>query len=135
MPHGPAMVAYYLERFHQGDYDSAFHGLIDLDHAILPHLAEAFHASTDTAPRVFLVRVIWQHRQQSVIPLLAEALLDPQPEIWKEALDGLVALASESALEALRQAKLRRFTADGDSREFVEWLEEAIEQAQVRRAN
>lgn len=33
-----------------------------------------------------------------------EALLDDEPEVWKEAIDGLIALASPESLEALRRA-------------------------------
>jgi len=132
MPNGAAMVAYYLERLRQGHSDSAFHGLIEQDHAILPHLAEALQAATDTSLQVFLLQVIWQHRQQSVVPLLAEALFDDQSEVWKEAMDGLVALASAQSLEALCQARKRTFMVDRDWRVFSEWLEEAISQAEAQ---
>ena len=48
---------------------------------------------------------------------------DPAPEVWKQALDGLVCLASPEAWRALRSA------ADGeDDEERRAWIEEAIEQ-------
>jgi hypothetical protein len=58
-----------------------------MEHAALPDLAKAFRASTDASMRSFLLNVIWQHRQPSEIPLLAEALFDSEPEIWQEAMD------------------------------------------------
>jgi HEAT repeat protein len=68
--------------------------------------------------------VIWQHRQQSVIPLLGEALLDAHPRIWRQALDGLVALSSPAAVAALRSARVHRHDV-----EFRRWVDEAIVQA------
>lgn len=124
------VVAFYLERFHQGDWDNAFHSLREQDHAILPELSELFRESTDTSLRLFLLHVIWQHRQPSVIPLLAEALHEPVAEIWKEAMDGLVALATAESLSALRQARARSFGANHERQRFNEWLEEAIGQAE-----
>lgn len=103
-------IAWYLERHREGDGSTAFHGLIQLDSAALPELVSEYHAAVDTRLRVFLLEVIWQHRQQSVVPVLAAALFDPEPQVWKEALDGLVALASPSSVEALRAARTRKFS-------------------------
>jgi hypothetical protein len=80
--------------------------------------------------RTFLVSVIWQHRQPSEIPLLAEALFDSEPEIWQEAMDGLVTFACPESLQALRRARTRQFTNDREGQRFSEWLEEAIRQAE-----
>ena len=131
MPTFAPQIAYYLERYRDGDADCALHGLLELDHEVLPELASEFRATTDTRLRVFLLGVIWQHRQQSVVPLLAEALLDSEPRVWREALDGLVTLASPASLEALRAARTRHFTKQHDAEEFRRWLEEAIEQAET----
>lgn len=130
MPAFATQIAHYLERYHMGDADGAFHGLLELDQASLPELVHEFYAATETRLRVFLLGVIWQHRQQSVIPVLGEALLDSEPEVWREALDGLVALASPASLEALYAARMRSFTRQEDAKEFRCWLEEAIEQAE-----
>lgn len=134
MAHVPAFaaqIAYYLERYHMGDADGAFHGLLELDQASLPELVHEFRAATDTRLRVFLLGVIWQHRQQSAIPVLTEALLDSDAPVWREALDGLVALASPASIEALYAARTRSFTTQEDAKEFRCWLEEAIEQADI----
>lgn len=122
-------IAFYLEQYRQGQLDEAFHGLLELGHAALPLLARAFRESTDTSMRTFLLNVIWQHRQPNEISLLADALLDSEPEVWKEAMDGLVAIACPESLHALRRARTRQFANDREGRRFSEWLEEAIEQA------
>jgi hypothetical protein len=104
--------------------------LVELEHAALPELAKAFRASTDPLMRTFLLNVIWQHRQPSEIPILAEALFDSEPGIWQEAMDGLVAFARPESLLALRRARTRQFTNDREGQMFSEWLEEAIGQAE-----
>jgi hypothetical protein len=66
------------------------------------------------------------------------ALLQPAPytrfsynsAVWKQALDGLVTLASPQALEVLKAAKTRQFSQQKDTEEFHRWLDEAIEQAE-----
>lgn len=50
---------------------------------------------------------MWQHRDFSIIPFLAEALGDEAPEVWKQALDGLVTLASPAARQVLCDAQVR----------------------------
>ncbi len=131
MPTFAPQIAYYLERYHEGDIDNAFHSLVELDHEALPELASEFRAATDTRLRVFLLGVIWQHRQQSVIPLLSEALLDSEPRVWKEALDGLVTLASRASIQALGAARTRQFANPRDAEEFRSCLEDAIQQAET----
>ena len=122
-------IAYYLERYRLGDTENAFSSLIELDHEALPELMAEFRAATDTDLRVFLLNAIWQHRQPSVIPLLGSALREGENAVWRQAMDGLVALACPEALEALGLAKTREFPRQHDTEEFRAWLEEAIEQA------
>ena len=134
MANHSSAIAFYLERYRQGDYDSAFHGLLELEHSALSDLTQTYHASTDTSIRTFLLNVIWQYRQPSEIPLLAEALFDSEPEIWQEAMDGLVAISCSESLQALRRARTRQFINDHDRQRFSEWLEEAIGQAESQMA-
>ena len=131
MPSFAPQIAYYLERYREGDADSAFHGLLGIEHGVVSELMAEFRAATDTQLRGFLLSVIWQHRHQSVIPLLAEAVFDSEPRVWREALDGLVSLASPASLEALRAARVRHFSKQSDEEEFRRWLEEAIEQTET----
>jgi len=111
-------IAYYLDMFRRGDADNAFHGLLELDAGILPELMEVFREEQNGEVREFLVEVIWQYRDRSVIPFLGEALLDYDTRVWRQALDGLVALASEASLDVLRQARSRRFTTEHETEEF-----------------
>jgi hypothetical protein len=120
----------YLRLFREGNHDAAFFGLVEMDHSILPDLIAIFHRESDSQVREFLVEVIWQHRQRTAIPFLGEALQDVDPKVWKEALNGLVTLASKEALEVLRTAKTRQFPRKRDTDEFSSWIDEAIEQVQ-----
>jgi hypothetical protein len=70
----------------------------------------AFRAATDTRLRVFPLQIIWQHRYISVVPLLAEAIHDCEPQMWMESLDGLVTLTSLASLNAVRSARTRKLT-------------------------
>jgi hypothetical protein len=124
-------IAEYLHCLREGDAERAFHGLLESSHDILPALSAAFWSESDSRVREFLVQVVWQHRQQSTIPFLGEALLDPEPRVWQEAIDGLVALASPAALDVLRAARTRQFPQAAEAEDFRCWLDEAIEQAQA----
>jgi hypothetical protein len=119
-------ITHYLTRYRAGNADEAFHGLLELDHEALPELEGRFRTSTDPGLRAFLLRVIWQHRQQSVIPVLAHALLDADRRVWREAMDGLVALGCPAAVTALRTVRAQR-----DEQDFQGWADEAIEQAEM----
>lgn len=121
----------YLKRYREGDVDEAFHGLLELDDGCLKDMIEAFWAEADNDVRSFLLLVIRQHRQQSLIPFLGKTLFDSDPRVWQEALDGLVTLASPAAVEALQAARARQFSKAEDTEEFRHWLEEAIEQADI----
>ena len=121
----------YLEMFNEGDGDNALHGLLEMGPAILPELISAYRSEADRQNRHFLLHVIWEYREPSMIPFLSEVLLDSEPLFWKEALDGLVAIALPDAMNALCDARSRRFTRASDSETFQLWLEEAIEQVSL----
>lgn len=125
------MIAHYLSEFEEGGEENAFHCLIEMSHDALPELEKAYHASKKSGHRVFLLNVIWEYRQQSTISILCTALYDQEPEIWRTAMDGLVALASQSSLRALESARTRQFTNSRDQQCFQQWLEEAIEQCRL----
>lgn len=119
-------ITHYIARYRIGHAEDALHGLLELGRAVLPDLEGAYRSCRDPGLRTFLLEVIWQYRQESVIPLLGEALLDAHPGIWRKAMDGLVALGSPAAVAALRSARVHR-----DDAEFRRWLDEAIVQAEV----
>jgi hypothetical protein len=117
-------IKYYLERFQSGEYDAAFFGLLEQNKEILPHLMDAYKAEVKADIRCFLVEVIWQHRDPTVVPFLDEVLDDENPKVWKQALDGLVALASPSARQVLSKAQARLH----HRKDMETWLHEALEQ-------
>ncbi|MEN9675068.1 MAG: hypothetical protein RIS76_964 [Verrucomicrobiota bacterium] len=129
-------IAYYLQMFRSGDAENAFHGLLELDRDILPELMAVFRSTQDIGLRELLVAVIWGYREQSVIPFLREALFDTEPRIWRQALNGLVSLASPAALAVLCEARTRQLFTQRETEEFRRWVEEAISQAEteIRRA-
>ena len=104
--------------------------MLEIPHSILPELMAAFRNERDNRVREFIVEIIWQHRQNSTIPFLKEALNDVAPAVWKQALDGFVALASDAALEVLRGARNRKFPTERETEEFRRWVDEAIEQVE-----
>ena len=82
----------------------------------------SFSVESDISIRSTLVKIAWRTKSLSAIPFLAEALDDREPDVWKEALDGLISLENQSALDVMRHARARA------KAEKSEWLEEAIEQ-------
>jgi HEAT repeat protein len=128
-------MEFYLRKLKSRDFDAAFHGLIEVDSAIVPELIEAYRKETDPGIRSELVRIIWQHRQALLIPFLGEALSDSSPEVWKSALDGLVALASPDALTILNAALTRTFTTEKEADTFRKWVQEAIDQLVAKQIN
>jgi HEAT repeat protein len=112
-------VEYYLEIARTG----GFHALLELDHGALTALQAAYRSEADPNTRSLIVHAIWEHRQPAALDFLGEALLDPAPEVWKQALDGLVTLASPEALRALQSAAKCE-----QNKERRDWIEEAIEQ-------
>ncbi len=71
-----------------------------------------------------IVEAIWQHRRPSTMTFLADALRDSGSIVWKQALDGLVTLASSEPIQVLRSAM-----EEGTDIERRAWIEEAIAQA------
>jgi HEAT repeat protein len=119
----------YLNLARAGHGEAAGHGLIALGEPALPQLESAYRQENDPAIRNLIVRAIWEIRSPASIDFLAEALQDPAPEVWRQALDGLVALASRESLSILESARDRL----GDDRgPFHEWVAEAIEDVRGR---
>jgi hypothetical protein len=117
-----SQIAECLQRFRKGDRDGAFFGLLETDHGILPELMAAFRSERDSHVREFLVEIIGQHRQSSVIPFLKEALNDPAAAVSKQAIDGLVVLASPAALEVFVTEGRGSFGRSGRQKSFVAGL-------------
>ena len=130
MQEGDRQIADYIRCFRNGDRDAAFFGLLEMGHQIDPALMGIFRNERDRIVRALLVEVIWQHRQASVIPFLGEAVQDAATEVWKQALDGLVSLASAESLAVMQSARDRRPSESRESSEYCRRVDEAIEQAE-----
>ena len=86
-----------LRKARSGGTEEAFHGLRSLDASVMPSLQAAFHLEQDPIVRAVIVHAVWQQTWPGLIGFLAAALGDPADEVWKEALDGLVSVASAEA--------------------------------------
>jgi hypothetical protein len=120
---------YYLNEARNGDFHSAYHSLIELPNDLVPELAEAYRREADPEIRALIVEAVWQHRQLTSVDFLAIALDDPHPDVWKQALDGLVTLASPESRKVLELAKSR--LAEGAAI-LRAWIDEAIDQIDGR---
>lgn len=118
-----------IELARGGHREGAFTSLFERGEAAIPLMAEAFRAEADPALRALLVEVIWQLRSPASIAFLGEALQDPNPDVWKQALDGLVTLASAESLRILEAARETVRPFDDD---FQVWLDGAIEDVSGR---
>lgn len=107
---------------------SAFHSLLEAGPALLPRLMDSCRRETDRAVRAALVEVIWQSRRPEALAFLAEAVRDPEPAVWKAALDGLVAAGGEEAARVLASA-LADADDHPDPKRYRAWVQEAWEQA------
>jgi hypothetical protein len=125
-------TTYYVKRLKGAGTEDAYHCLIEADDQIIPNLIDTFRNSKDPAIRSELVEIIWQHRNPATIEFLSEALHDPIPEVWKNAMDGLVALACPKSLDVLRSVRTRAFPKETQTEEFHRWLKEAIDQVEER---
>ncbi len=119
-------VAYHVARL--GTDENAFFALIGPMDGILPILTSAYRSQPDPGRRACVLEVIWQHRDPSTIPVLAEALLDASSHVWKEALNGLVALDRPECVSVLEAGRSRRFDSDTDGVYFRELVDEALAQ-------
>jgi HEAT repeat protein len=116
---------YYIQQLRDGDGENAFHCLVEEGPDIIPWLmVYFFFKETDSQVRVTLVDIIRQHEKCSTIPFFAEALKDPNPIVWKAALDGLVSMPCDESVAALQTALDQPYS----DKQFHEWVKEALEQ-------
>jgi HEAT repeat protein len=121
---------YVAELIAQLDGPDRFHAmrtLNELGSATIPLITAAHARESIATRRAAIVETLWQFRDPNVMPTLAEALLDSDARVWKEALNGIVTLGGGAALDALARARIPA----GDRRDAAlrrEWIDEAIEQ-------
>lgn len=125
-------VKHYLDLCRSGRGEEAFFGLIDLVDDPTAELNSVFRAEIDPEVRWLIVHVIGERRQSNGLDLLEEAIRDTEPDVWKEALDGLVNLENPASAEVLT----KRLGELGPSdQELREWIIEAILQLSDRIKN
>ncbi|MCI0342802.1 MAG: HEAT repeat domain-containing protein [Planctomycetales bacterium] len=107
--------------------EDAFHSLLEVGTAATPILAEAFHHEPDGGRRQAILNALWELRDPAALPTLALALRDPDDRVWKEVLDGLVAIGGPAASRILEEAR-DALPGDRKSRTQREWIEEALQQ-------
>ena len=126
-----ALVEHYLREWDSSGWANAYHSLVELGPQVLPELEKQLATSRDTAFRAALVELARQLHSEDALPLFAAALRDPSPDVWKAALDGLVALASPASLLLLEEAAEREPPGRTDFREWEAWVREALQQARA----
>jgi HEAT repeat protein len=125
------VVDHYLREWDSRGWASAYHSLVELGPQVLAVLEKRLATSRDGTFRAALVELAGQLHSEEALPLFEAALRDPSPEVWKAALDGLVALASPAALLLLEEAAEREPPGRTDVAEWEAWLREARQQARA----
>jgi HEAT repeat protein len=123
-----AYVAEQLALFRAGQRERAFFALLVTIPDLLPTLTQVFGDAEEPDLRAFLVKVLWQYREPIVLPVLKEALGDRNADVWEEALNGLVTLASPESLSILNHALQEPVRGRGEHAKFGFWLIRAIEE-------
>jgi HEAT repeat protein len=115
-------TSHYLRELRGKDHENAQHSLIELGADVIPLVTTSFRAEADSSIRSMLVNIAWRTNSPRALSFLKEALDDEQPDVWKEALDGLIAFGGQSALDVVRHARARA------NAHKSEWFDEAIQQ-------
>ena len=123
-------VAEYVGELGGKRSEDAWHALIELGPAGLPHLIRAFEAARDRRVAVELITIVNELRTPSALPFLTERLRSGETAIWQAALDGIVQLGivtvgGGAAAECLRTL---RPTLDAEKQR---WIDEALEQIEA----
>jgi hypothetical protein len=117
-----------VEKLGEPEGEDVYHRLLEADNSIIPYCIETYRTSTNPIIRSKIIEIIWQHRLPETVAFLSEALGDVSANVWKSALDGLVTMGGDSAIEILKSARKRSVSDD-----LSEWIDEAIQQIEDRR--
>jgi hypothetical protein len=125
---------FYLANLQDGGDEAMFFNLKDLGRSALPRLMDEAQKPENRPNRAFLVHVIWQMRDPSSVDFLGACLADPDANVWKEALDGLVTIGGPAATSWIvrTRGELRQGTVASDMKD--EWLVEALDQMRDRQS-
>jgi len=122
----PEMVKYYVTQLSGDRADDAWHALVELGPAALPHAIHAFEAQSELPVAIALIRVASEYRSKDALPFFIALLAAQDGNTWKTALDGIVSLGDKSAVRRLLVA------SETLGNEKLPWVEEAIAQIKAR---
>ena len=128
MPVNEEALSAYLELMRAGDSEEAFFGLLDFGGDAVPLLIEEAAKPENRLIRARLVEVIRQYRDPRATEFLGQALDDANPEVWKQALDGLVTIGDAEAAGWLQRSQIRLERGEVRNGLTAEWVSEALEQ-------
>lgn len=118
-------VSYYLNQYDLGKEEDSFHGLIESPYDIFDVLTDAFHHETNEIKQSFILDIISYFHDKRSYDILQTALASEKMNVWKSALDGLVALSDSIAIKIIEDiCKMKK------DPEFQIWAKEAISQIQ-----
>ncbi len=123
MPLTAIDVSQLIHAMREGD-EEAFRTLLEADKSIAPMLVRHFQEEAIGSCRARIIELIWNRRDQQIVPFLASALHDTHSEVWKQAIDGLVTIGGIESRLALAQF-LEEIPKDS---ERALWVQEALEQ-------
>lgn len=122
------MVLRYLRQLREPKSEDAYFALLELDDAQIPDLIEAYHQETNIRAKSALVEIIWKHASYDSLDFLRTAFHDDHEEVWKAALDGIVARGGADSIEILENEKKHLSADPFQASSRLEWIDEAIEQ-------
>jgi hypothetical protein len=123
-----AQVLHDLSELDRPHSEDAFFRLLHLERESLPILAGAFRRASRPELRAKIIEVVWQLRWLEAIPLLVEAVRDPADSVWKEGLNGLVAIGGDAGFKALQDLQREHALPSPSGATKLEWIEEALQQ-------
>jgi hypothetical protein len=121
-------ISYYLERLRAANDEGAYDALVQSEDSSVPMLIDAYYAETSIELQADLVEIVWKHRLPETLDFLSAALRHDDPRIWKNALDGMVAIGGQTSIMRLETERSRLFAAPQDFKTRLEWIDEAIQQ-------
>jgi HEAT repeat protein len=121
------IIAHYLHQLRQSKNEDAFFALIHLDESQVPDLINAYHDQTNLDIQPLLVEIVSHYKLPTSLDFLMGALQSSNPQVWKNALDGIVSIGGQASIQVLEEEKQRLQGGKNFSERF-EWIEEAIQQ-------
>jgi hypothetical protein len=104
--------------------ENSYHTLIELPNDNLPILYDEYRSESDIDMREIIVEVIWKHKDAASLNFLLGIIKVDNSIVWKQALDGIVAIAGNKIISTLEN--IRDNLKEKDAK--FDWINEAIDQ-------